>query len=148
MSELPSVTIYTDGACEPNPGPGGWGALLISGEHQKELSGGEAQTTNNRMELTAALQALKALKQRCQVDLYTDSEYLRRGITEWLPAWKRRVWKRKDGALKNIDLWQELDRMLEHHQIAWHWVRGHQGHPDNERVDLLAKQAIRRNNYD
>lgn len=148
MSELPSVTIYTDGACEPNPGPGGWGALLISGEHQKELSGGEAQTTNNRMELTAALQALKALKQRCQVDLYTDSEYLRRGITEWLPAWKRRGWKRKDGALKNIDLWQELDRMLENHQIAWHWVRGHQGHAENERVDLLAKQAIRRNNYD
>ena len=148
MSELPRVTIFTDGACDPNPGPGGWAALLRSGEHEKEIVGAEAQTTNNRMELTAALQSLKALKQRCQVDLYTDSEYLQRGITEWLPAWKRRGWKRKGGVLKNIDLWQELDGMLENHQVAWHWVRGHHGNPENERVDLLAKQAIRRNNYD
>jgi ribonuclease HI len=143
---LPKVTIYTDGACSGNPGPGGWGALLRSanstGTHEKELSGGEAQTTNNRMELTAALQALQALKQPCQVDLFTDSEYLKRGVTEWMAGWRRRGWKRKEGELANADLWQALDQAIQRHQISWHWVRGHVGHRDNERVDALAKAAI------
>lgn len=140
--ERPQVTIYTDGACEPNPGPGGWGALLRFGEHEKELCGREAKTTNNRMELTAALRALQALKKPCRVTLYTDSEYLRRGITEWLPGWRRRNWKRKDGELKNVDLWQALDVAMQPHTIEWRWVRGHAGNPDNERVDRLAYRAI------
>jgi ribonuclease HI len=144
---LPQVTIYTDGACSGNPGPGGWGALLrtvtSTGTHEKELSGGEAQTTNNRMELTAALQALQALKQPCQVDLYTDSEYLKRGVTEWMAGWRRRGWKRKEGELANADLWQALDQAIQRHQINWHWVRGHTGHRDNERVDELARAGIR-----
>jgi ribonuclease HI len=144
MDAMPQVTIYTDGACDPNPGPGGWAALLRSGAHEKELTGGEAHTTNNRMELTAAIQAFKALKEPCQVDLYTDSEYLKRGINEWLPGWRRRGWRRKGGALANVDLWQELDRLLGVHQVEWHWVRGHAGHPLNERVDKLARQASRR----
>jgi ribonuclease HI len=143
MSELPSVTIYTDGACDPNPGPGGWAALLRYGSEEKELSGSAAQTTNNRMELTAAVEALRALKRPSRVDFYTDSEYLKRGITEWLPGWRARNWKRKGGALANIDLWQALDQALRPHQIEWHWVRGHAGHRDNERVDRLARQAIR-----
>lgn len=137
----PSVTIYTDGTCSPNPGPGGWAALLRYGKHEKVLSGSAADTTNNRMELTAALEALRSLNQPCQVDLYTDSEYLRRGITEWLPAWRARGWRRKGGGLANVDLWQALDAMLGKHQISWHWVRGHAGHPENERVDKLARQA-------
>jgi ribonuclease HI len=141
---LPHVTIYTDGACSGNPGPGGWGALLRFGEHEKELSGGEAQTTNNRMELTAALQALQALKQPCEVELYTDSEYLKRGITEWLPGWRARGWKRKEGALANADLWQALDQVVKTHKVSWHWVRGHANHRDNERVDALARAAISR----
>jgi ribonuclease HI len=141
-SEWPSVTIYTDGSCSPNPGPGGWAALLISGSHEKELSGGESHSTNNRMELTAALCALQALKQPCRVDLYTDSEYLKRGITEWLPGWRARGWKRKDGQLKNVELWQALDAELKKHQVAWRWVRGHAGHRENERVDRLARQAM------
>ncbi len=142
--ELPQVTIYTDGACDPNPGPGGWAALLRSGGHEKELTGGEAQTTNNRMELTAAVEALRALKKPCQVDFYTDSEYLKKGITEWLPGWRRRNWRRKGGALANVDLWQALDAALRPHVIRWHWVRGHAGDRDNERVDRLARQAIPR----
>lgn len=138
------VTIYTDGACSGNPGPGGWGALLIWNGKEKELSGGERQTTNNRMELTAAIQALSALKRPCRVTLYTDSEYLKRGITEWLPGWKARGWKRKEGALANVELWQALDRLLEQHMVRWAWVKGHAGHPQNERVDRLAREAMPR----
>ncbi len=143
MAELRQVTIYTDGACEPNPGPGGWAALLVWGESQKELKGSEAHTTNNRMELTAAVKALCALKEPCRVDFYTDSEYLRRGISEWLPDWRRRGWKRKSGKLANIDLWQELEANLKEHVISWHWVRGHAGNRLNQRVDYLARKAIR-----
>jgi ribonuclease HI len=142
MADLSHVTIYTDGACDPNPGPGGWAALLRFGDHEKILTGSAPQTTNNRMELTAAIEALKALKRLCWVDFYTDSEYLRRGITEWLPKWRARNWRRKQGALANIDLWQELDAAVRQHQIEWHWVRGHAGDRDNRRVDQLARQAI------
>ncbi len=143
MSELPHVTIYTDGACSGNPGPGGWGVLLRYGEHEKELSGGESQTTNNRMELTAAIRALQALNRPCQVDFYTDSEYLRQGITRWLPNWKRRGWKTAaKKPVKNQDLWRELDAAIQGHEISWHWVRGHAGHRENERVDHLAREAI------
>lgn len=143
MSEILHVTIYTDGACEPNPGPGGWAALLRSGNHEKELSGSEEYTTNNRMELTAAVQAFNALTQPCRVDFYTDSEYLRRGISEWLPDWRRRGWKRKGGKLANIDLWQTLEAGLKEHEITWHWVRGHAGDRNNQRVDSLARKAMR-----
>ena len=143
MTDLPHVKIYTDGACEPNPGPGGWAVLLLSGRHKKELSGAEPWTTNNRMELTAALQALGALTQVARVDFYTDSEYLRKGITEWLPDWRQRGWKRKSGKLANIDLWQALEASLAEHAIHWHWVRGHAGDRYNQRVDNLARQAMR-----
>jgi ribonuclease HI len=143
MDSLPRVVIYTDGACEPNPGPGGWAALLRSGSQEKVLSGRQSATTNNRMELTAAVQALAALNRPCQVDFYTDSEYLRRGITEWMPGWIVRGWKRKGGALANQDLWQALDVALAGHAITWHWVRGHSGDRDNQRVDRLARQAMR-----
>lgn len=143
MTELPRVTVYTDGACEPNPGPGGWAALLLFGKHEKVLSGSEANTTNNRMELTAAVRTLEALKEPCQVDLYTDSEYLRRGITEWLPDWRRRGWKRKSGKLANTDLWQLLEASLKEHTVTWHWVRGHASDRLNQRVDSLARKAIR-----
>jgi ribonuclease HI len=142
MPEQTQVTIYTDGACLGNPGPGGWAALLRSGKHEKIIQGNEDQTTNNRMELMAALQALKSLTRPCQVDLYTDSEYLRRGITEWMENWRARGWKRKGGSLANVELWQALDTVVKEHQIKWHWVRGHAGHPENERVDHLARQAI------
>ncbi|MFZ2097137.1 MAG: ribonuclease HI [Anaerolineales bacterium] len=142
MVDLPHVRIYTDGACEPNPGPGGWAALLLSGRQEKVLFGREAYTTNNRMELTAAVQALSALSRTSRVDIYTDSEYLRRGITEWLPDWRRRGWKRKGGKLANIDLWQALVASLKEHEISWHWVRGHAGNQLNQRVDSLARQAI------
>ena len=144
MADLPRVTIYTDGACEPNPGPGGWAALMVFGRHEKELSGSEVNTTNNRMELTAAVEALCALKEPCQVSLYTDSEYLRRGINEWLPEWRRRGWKRKSGKLANIDLWQALEASLKEHEITWHWVRGHAGDRLNQRVDSLARKAMRK----
>jgi ribonuclease HI len=140
---LPVVDIFTDGACDPNPGPGGWAALLRSGKREKEISGAEAQTTNNRMELTAAIKGLQTLNQPCRVTFYTDSEYLKRGITEWLPNWRKRQWRRKGGALANIDLWQALDAALQKHQVEWHWVRGHAGHPENEKVDQLARQAGR-----
>lgn len=143
MAELPRVTIYTDGACEPNPGPGGWAVLLISHRHEKELTGSEAHTTNNRMELTAAVRALQALKEPCQVDFYTDSEYLRRGISEWLPDWRRRGWKRKGGKLANIDLWQTLEASLKQNEITWHWVRSHADNRLNQRVDSLARKAMR-----
>jgi ribonuclease HI len=142
MPDLPQVTIFTDGSCSPNPGPGGWAALLRSGTHEKELSGFEARSTNNRMELTAALRALQALQQPCRVSLYTDSEYLKRGITEWMPGWRARGWRRKEGELKNVELWQALDAELKKHQVSWHWVRGHAGQRENERVDVLARDAM------
>ena len=142
MTDLPRVTIYSDGACLPNPGPGGWAVLLRSGKNEKVLTGSEVQTTNNRMELIAALQGLQALKQPCEVDFYTDSQYLHHGIDEWLPRWRARNWKRKDGALANVDLWQALDSAIQRHVIHWHWVRGHAGNQDNERVDRLARLAI------
>lgn len=143
MSEFPHVTIYTDGACDPNPGPGGWAALLRFGQREKILSDSAPDTTNNRMELTAAIQALEALQRPCRVDFYTDSEYLQRGISEWLPRWRARNWKRKGGKLANVDLWRALDAAIQPHEINWHWVRGHAGNRDNQRVDRLARQAIR-----
>ena len=142
MVEQPVVTIYTDGSCQGNPGPGGWGALLRYGKHEKLLSGGEKDTTNNRMELMAALEALRALNAPCQVTLFTDSEYLKKGITEWMPAWKRRNWRRKGGKLANVDLWMKLDEEISRHEINWRWVRGHAGNVYNERVDQLARKAI------
>lgn len=140
---MAAVEIYTDGACRGNPGPGGWGAILRSGEHAKELKGSEALTTNNRMELTAAIQALAALKRGCDVVLYTDSQYVRKGILEWLPQWKLRDWRTADKKpVKNVDLWQALDLEIARHKIAWHWVKGHAGVPGNERADQLANEAI------
>ena len=140
---MKSVEIYTDGACRGNPGPGGWGATLESGEHVRELSGAEADTTNNRMELTAVIRALEALKRRAVVTVHTDSEYVRRGITEWLPNWKARDWKTADRKpVKNRDLWERLDELAAGHDIDWRWVKGHSGVPGNERVDALATAAI------
>ena len=137
------VRIYTDGACKGNPGPGGWGALLRSGAHERELFGGDPATTNNRMELTAVIRALTALKQRSQVEVYTDSEYVMKGITEWLAAWKRRGWKTADRKpVKNADLWRELDELAGRHEVRWHWVRGHAGPPENERADELANRGV------
>jgi len=137
------VEVFTDGACRGNPGPGGWGALLRFGAHERELSGAESHTTNNRMELLAAIMALEALKRPCRVCLTTDSEYLRRGITEWLPGWKRKGWRTASGsAVKNVDLWQRLEAAASGHQVEWRWVRGHTGHAENERVDRLATSAI------
>jgi len=137
------VIIYTDGACSGNPGPGGWGALLRFDQREKELSGGASETTNNRMELTAAIQALKTLTRPCEVEFYTDSEYLRKGITEWMLNWKRRGWKTAGKKpVKNQDLWRALDAASQDHNIKWHWVRGHTGHRENERVDQLARAAI------
>ena len=137
------VEIYTDGACRGTPGPGGWGATLESGEHFRELSGAEADTTNNRMELTAVIRALEALKRRAVVTVHTDSEYVRRGITEWLPNWKARDWKTADRKpVKNRDLWERLDELAVGHDIDWRWVKGHSGVPGNERVDALATAAI------
>lgn len=135
----PTVTIYTDGACKGNPGPGGWGAILMSGTHRKELHGGERVTTNNRMELMAAISALEALTKPCRVDLHTDSQYVRKGITEWIHGWKSRGWKTADKSpVKNADLWQKLDAARQRHEIKWHWVKGHAGDPLNERADELA----------
>lgn len=143
MSALPSVTIYTDGACSGNPGPGGWGAILKFGDVEKEMKGGEAHTTNNRMELMAAISALEALKRPCRVDLHTDSQYLRNGITTWIGNWKRNGWRTADKKpVKNADLWKRLEAALAQHQIRWHWVRGHAGHDMNERADILAREAI------
>lgn len=142
MSDTQVVEIYTDGSCSPNPGPGGWAALLRYKDTERVLTGAEVHTTNNRMELTAAVQALQSLKRPCRVVLYTDSEYLRRGITEWMPGWRRRSWRRKGGVLANIDLWQALDAALQNHTVEWRWVRGHTGNVYNERVDRLAKQAM------
>ncbi len=137
------VEIYTDGACRGNPGVGGWGALLRSGAHEKEIRGAEAHTTNNRMELTAVIRALEALRRPIRVRLYTDSEYVRRGITEWLGAWKARGWRTADRKpVKNQDLWLRLDELVAPHRIEWHWVPGHAGVEGNERVDRLANEAI------
>ncbi len=138
------VLIYTDGACSGNPGPGGWGAVLMSGGHERELSGGEPLTTNNRMEIMAAIAALEALTRPCRVDLHTDSQYLRQGITEWIAGWKARGWKTADKKpVKNEDLWKRLDAARARHEVRWHWVKGHAGHPLNERADGLARDAIR-----
>ncbi|WP_346910852.1 ribonuclease HI [uncultured Roseibium sp.] len=143
MSAPNRVTIYTDGACSGNPGPGGWGAILRFGEHEKELSGGAGETTNNRMELTAAIEALNALKRPCAVDLYTDSTYVRSGITEWLDGWKRKNWRTAaKKPVKNADLWQALDEARLRHDVSWHWVKGHAGHPENERADELARMGM------
>jgi ribonuclease HI len=137
------VTIYTDGACRGNPGPGGWGALLVAGTTEKELWGGETLTTNNRMELLAAIRALESLKRRCTIALYTDSKYVMDGIQSWLPNWKKRGWKTADKKpVKNQDLWQLLDARTAEHDIHWHWVKGHAGHPGNERADALANRGI------
>ncbi len=139
------VEIFTDGACSGNPGPGGWGAILRYNQHEKELSGAEPETTNNRMELMAAIAALEALKEPVEVDLYTDSEYLKKGITEWLPQWKARGWKTAaKKPVKNADLWQRLEAAMAPHKVRWHWVRGHAGHAENERADALAREAIKR----
>ncbi|MFN9449594.1 MAG: ribonuclease HI [Rubrivivax sp.] len=142
-NERPEVTIYTDGACKGNPGPGGWGAWLVSGAHQRELWGGEPGTTNNRMELSAVIQALKALKGPSQVALYLDSEYVRNGITTWIHNWKRRGWRTADGKpVKNVDLWQQLDALTQGHLIDWRWVKGHSGDPGNEKADALANRGV------
>jgi ribonuclease HI len=140
---MKSVEIYTDGACKGNPGPGGWGAILRCGDQEKELFGGDPVTTNNRMEMSAALEALRALKQPCVVQLYTDSQYLRQGITEWLQNWVRKNWKTSAGQpVKNRDLWEALLQETTRHDIKWHWVKGHSGHPMNERADQLANRGV------
>lgn len=137
------VTIYADGACRGNPGPGGWGALLRSGGHEKEIWGGERETTNNRMELTAAIRALAALRRPCVVQVYSDSQYLRKGIGEWIGKWKENGWQTAEKKpVKNIDLWQQLDELGARHQVQWFWVRGHAGNADNERADRLANRGI------
>jgi ribonuclease HI len=139
----PKVLIYTDGACRGNPGPGGWGAVMISGGKTKDICGGELATTNNRMELTAACEALEALKRPCEVELHTDSQYVKTGISEWLSMWKARGWRTTTkGAVKNVDLWQRLDAARLRHQVDWRWVKGHAGHELNERADELARQGM------
>lgn len=137
------VDIFTDGACSGNPGPGGWGAILRYGKIEKELSGGTADTTNNRMELTAAIEALTALRERCRVDLYTDSSYVKDGIGGWIEGWKRNGWKTSaKKPVKNVDLWQALEEARNRHDVTWHWIKGHAGHPENERADELARMAM------
>ncbi|MBA3811931.1 MAG: ribonuclease HI [Caulobacteraceae bacterium] len=139
----PGVVIFTDGACRGNPGPGGWGAILIFGDREKEIWGGEAATTNNRMELTAAIEALAALKRPCDVELHTDSQYVMKGITQWLPVWKARGWRTlAKAAVKNDELWRRLDEARLHHQVDWRWVKGHAGHALNERADALARRGL------
>ena len=140
---MPNVEAFTDGACRGNPGPGGWGVVLHAGGHVKELFGGDPATTNNRMELRAAIEALTALKQPCKVDVYTDSTYVRSGIMEWLPAWRARGWRTADKKpVKNKDLWEALSAQAARHDVTWHWVKGHSGHPENERADELANEGI------
>lgn len=142
-ASAPKVTIYTDGACKGNPGPGGWGALLIFGEREREMHGGEAVTTNNRMELMAAIQALEALKRPCSVDLYTDSQYVRNGILSWLAGWKAKGWRTASRQpVKNEDLWRRLDEARDRHDVRWHWVKGHADDPLNHRVDGLANAGV------
>ncbi len=142
---MPDVEIYTDGACSGNPGAGGWGAILRYGSVEKELSGGESDTTNNRMELTAVIEALKALKKPCNIVLYTDSRYVMDGVNEWMPNWKLNGWRttNKKTPVKNVDLWQILESLIEKHKIKWVWVKGHNGHPENERVDKLARDEAK-----
>jgi ribonuclease HI len=141
MSEI--VSIYSDGACKGNPGPGGWGALLVAGGRERELFGGEAHTTNNRMELLAVIRALEALTRHCEINLYTDSQYVKNGIETWIHGWKRNGWKTADRKpVKNADLWHELDALAKQHTIRWHWVRGHNDHPGNERADALANRGV------
>lgn len=138
------VAIFTDGACSGNPGPGGWGAILIYGAHRKEIKGGAPDTTNNRMELMAAIRALEALKRPCHVELHTDSSYLRDGITKWIETWKSNGWRTANRKpVKNVDLWQRLETARTPHEVTWHWVKGHAGHPENERADELAREGMR-----
>jgi ribonuclease HI len=137
------VEIYTDGACSGNPGPGGWGAILRYGDHEKELNGGDLETTNNRMEMTAVIEALATLKRGCDIDLYTDSVYVKDGVTKWMDGWKAKGWKNASKKpVKNRDLWERIDSEIQRHNITWHWVKGHDGHPENERADELARQGI------
>jgi len=139
-----TVEIFTDGACSGNPGPGGWGVVLRFGDEERQLSGGESDTTNNRMELLAAIRALETLKRRCRVVVTTDSQYVMKGVTEWMPVWKRNGWRTSSKKpVRNQDLWTELDELLSAHEVSWEWVRGHTGHPENEQADYLARQAIR-----
>ena len=141
--ERKAVMIYTDGACSGNPGPGGWGAILMWGDYRKEIMGGEALTTNNRMELMAAISALEALKTGVRADLYTDSAYVRNGIMTWIHGWKRNGWRTADKKpVKNVELWQRLELALQRHDVTWHWVKGHAGHPENERADELAREGM------
>ena len=145
MTERPHVTIWTDGACSGNPGPGGWGAVLMAGGREKDLCGGEVLTTNNRMELMAAISALEALKFPCVVDLHTDSKYLQDGISKWIHGWKRNGWRTADKKpVKNQDLWERLDAVRRQHRVEWRWLKGHAGHVDNERADELAREEIKR----
>lgn len=140
---MKQIVIYTDGACSGNPGPGGWGALLQYNGHERELFGGEKDTTNNRMEIMAAVEALNALKESCKVDLYTDSVYVRDGISKWIEGWKRNGWQTAaKKPVKNMELWQALDLARQRHEVIWHWVKGHAGHPENERVDALARKGV------
>lgn len=142
MSDLPQVDIFTDGACKGNPGPGGWGAVLRFGEKERELSGGEAQTTNNRMEMMAAVEALNALKKPCRVTLHTDSKYVMDGITKWVFGWQKKGWRTADNKpVKNVEIWQALVKAAARHEVSWKWVKGHAGHPENERADRLASDA-------
>ena len=137
------VVMYTDGACSGNPGPGGWGTVMMSGNHRKELSGGERETTNNRMEMMAVIKGAEALKQGCSVDIYTDSTYVMKGMTEWLVGWKQRGWRTASKQpVKNVDLWQRLEKALDRHEVEWFWVKGHSGVPENERADELARNGI------
>ena len=138
-----TIYIYSDGACKGNPGPGGWGALLVTAGHRKEISGGELNTTNNRMEMTAVIRALELLKRPSTVEVHTDSQYVQKGISEWLPGWKQRNWRTASGKpVKNQDLWQRLDALSQQHHVEWRWVRGHNGHTENERADVLANQGV------
>lgn len=138
-----TIYIYSDGACKGNPGAGGWGALLVTDGHRKEICGGEANTTNNRMEMTAVIRALESLKRPSAVEVHTDSQYVQKGISEWMAGWKRRNWRTADGKpVKNQDLWLQLDALSQLHRIEWKWVRGHNGHPENERADELANQGV------
>jgi len=140
-----AVEVYADGACKGNPGPGGWGVLLIEGDRERELHGGEPATTNNRMELTAVIRALEALPHGSRVRLYTDSQYVQKGMKEWIHDWKRRGWRTADKKpVKNDDLWKHLDELARNHKVEWHWVRGHDGHPGNERADALANKGVHR----
>ena len=143
MAARPKVVIHTDGACSGNPGPGGWGAILEAGEHRKEIKGGEPMTTNNRMELSAAIEALEALKSPSEVDLYTDSNYLRGGITTWIKAWKKNGWRTADRKpVRNAELWERLEKAADRHTVRWHWVKGHDRHDANERADELAREGM------